>query len=251
MSLSMLLMEPTTTTPAVLNLETFGLTSLAELTARGGAAVTVKIGFVGPSVADMRALTPSERRAICGRRVAETVQSLKASLLFKKIIKERIQPVGGWILVVLEADRLPRLMLYPNIESIRVESVEGVAAIPALQAKPPVTLWYAVRERLALVPVEGEPAALDRFTKERVVMIEAASLQEVVEKAVAEAATHGQPFFNGDCELVRWELEEISEIFASLDVGKTLNSSGTEVYAQVSSQPIDAFDDDSFLPDDE
>ncbi len=82
-------------------------------------------------------------------------------------------------------------------------------------------------------------------------MIEAASLQEVVEKAVAEAAIHGQPFFNGDCDLVRWELEEISEIFASLDVGKTLNPHGTEVYAQVSSQPIDAFDDDSFLPEDE
>lgn len=247
----MLLMEPTTTPPAVLNLETFGLTSIAELAALGGALVTVKIGFIGPSVADMCALTPSERRAICGRRVADAVGALKASLMFKKILKERIQPVGGWISVILEADRLPRLMLYPNIESIRIESVEGVTAIPALQAKPPVTLWYAVRERLALVPVEGEPGVLDRFTKERVVMIEAASLQEVIEKAVAEAASHGQPFFNGDCELVRWELEEISEIFASLDVGKTLSPAGTEVYAQVSSQPIDPFDDESFLPEEE
>lgn len=247
----MLLMEPTTTTPAVLNLEAFGMTSLAELAALGPTAVTVKIGFIGPSVADMRTLTPAERRTICGRRVAEAVGSLKASLMFKKVLKERIQPVGGWISAILEADRLPLLLLYPNIESIRVESVKGVTAIRAAQAKPPVTLWYAVHERLALVPVEGEPAALDRFTKERIVMIEGASLQEVVEKAFAEAATHGQPFFNGDCELVRWELEEISEIFASLDIGRALNSNGTEIYAQVSSQPIDPFDDESFLPDDE
>lgn len=247
----MLLMEPTTATPAVLNLEAFGMTSLAELAALGATAVTVKIGFIGPSVADMRALTPAERRTICGRRVAEAVGALKASLMFKKILKERIQPVGGWISAILEADRLPLLLLYPNIESIRIESVKGVVGIRAAQAKPPVTLWYAVHERLALVPVEGEPAALDRFTKDRIVMIEGASLQEVVEKAIAEAATHGQPFFNGDCELVRWELEEISEIFASLDVGRSLNSNGTEIYAQVSSQPIDPFDDESFLPDDE
>lgn len=245
----MILMETTVAPPAVLNLETFGLTSVAALAELGKATVKVKVTFVGPSVDDMRGVKPSERRAICERRAEETFQALSASLLFKELLKARIQPVGGWMSGEIEADRLPGLLLYPNVESIRVESVQGIRAIPQPQAKPPATLWYSVRERLALVPVEGEPATLDRVTKERVLLIQAASLQEAVEKAIAEAATHGQPFFNGNCELVRWELEEISEIFISLDGARNFNPNGAEVFTRVSSHPVDPFTDEDFEPE--
>lgn len=88
--------------------------------------------------------------------------------------------------------------------------------------------WYSVRARIA-IQVEGQTKGLQGI-EDRIVMVRARSLSDASKRLENEWQAYAEPYLNSYGELVRWQLEEILDIYA---ITSDIDPKGTEVWSSL------------------
>jgi hypothetical protein len=79
--------------------------------------------------------------------------------------------------------------------------------------------------------VEGQTSGLQEV-EDRFVLVKARSFKDAEERLRPEWERYAQPYINLEGELVRWQLEEVVDVYDVME--DTIDSEGTEVYSSFS-----------------
>ncbi len=210
----------------VTGLDRFGLTP-AGLRRLGRRPVRVQVSLrsfdVTPRVAQ---LAPSERHPFLRRQASRWVASLFARY-----------PVAGW---KTESARDIPMSLEGDVPAAEVETLSRaagvrlvhVASIPGCKAqrRPPRKLeWYCVRALVA-IQIESERRGM-QSVEDRFVLVRATSFNDAERRLAKEWREYATPYLNSDGQLVRWQLEKVTDVFQTLET--ELDPRGVEVYSKL------------------
>ena len=92
--------------------------------------------------------------------------------------------------------------------------------------------WYCVRARVA-VQVEGEAKGLQTI-EDRFVLVMAGSFRDAERRLQRHWREYATPYLNPEGQLVRWQCEEILDVYATGDTD--VDTRGFEVYSKLGSR---------------
>lgn len=105
-----------------------------------------------------------------------------------------------------------RLALCRGLESVYVSRIRGLRRTRT--AKPPLP-WHCVRARVA-IQVEGQKRGMQTI-EERFVIVRAVSFDDAIRRLKRHWKEYGTPYMNAEGRLVRWQLEEVVDVFILAD----------------------------------
>jgi hypothetical protein len=94
--------------------------------------------------------------------------------------------------------------------------------------------WFTVRANVA-IQIEGQRRGMQTW-EERFVTVKASSFDDAIRRLVPFWERYAQPSLNPEGELVRWQLEEVVDVYEMSD--PSLDPSGTEVFSALHSRRI-------------
>ncbi len=128
--------------------------------------------------------------------------------------------------MVCRGSELSRLLSARSLDWIQVRDIEGLERVAEEDAGPAL---FAVRGSVA-IQVEGQTRGLQKV-EDRIVVVEADSVDDALRRLKAEWRQYAEPYLNGDGQLVRWQLEEVSDVYSLFET--ELDPSGTEVWSSL------------------
>jgi len=207
----------------IYNLEDFGL-DLDSLLALGKRKVKLRAHIRYPKVSSIFPLPPDERKRKTDQSLREKFQSVKKRWPAKEfeIIGTKIRPSG--IEGEVEAQAIAEILTVREFDHIWIESVQGRKR----STVPDNTLyWFGVKAIFA-IQVEGKKTGLQTY-EERIVILKAKTFEDAERRVLKEFKAYGNPYLNGDGEMVRWQFEKILDTYAIQE--EELDPKGTEVFS--------------------
>jgi len=128
----------------------------------------------------------------------------------------------------IAARDIPSARQIKPIGWIQVQSVDGCP--PKRKGRQTADpYFYAVRMRVA-IQIEGLVRGL-QGVEDRIVVLRARSESDARRCAERESREYGRPYLNAHARLVRWHVEEITDIYP---IDTAIDPAGTEVYSSIS-----------------
>ena len=210
--------------------ERFGLKSVRDLKQLDDRTIKVLVSLYPASVDWLFKLPISERRKALKKWHKKTFKAITTAVPLKQIKKEK---KGDRFIrsftCKLAARHVMELLSQTGISMVWLAAVKGIK--PQEPFLPPRRRqWYAVRARYA-IQVEGATKGRQSY-EDRIVLVRARSFKQAAKKFRKQERDYGRPYLNSDCEMVRWHLEQITDIYQT-DI-ENLDSEDTEVYSRLS-----------------
>ncbi len=209
----------------VLGLDKYGIT-LDELKARNPEKITYCFYFKSIDIKPLIPLEPHERSAAIAEYLKESIAFMKRRFNFHTFKpKDKKKPWG--VDAISDTKTFISVTKSRRIGSVFVNRISGMKKHP--KPKPKLSL-YSVRARV-VIQVEGQTSGL-QTVEDRFVTVMARSFDDAEKRLLRDGMLSGEPYLNIDGELVRWQLEEIVDVY---DVSEDeLDPIGTEVYSSFS-----------------
>jgi hypothetical protein len=133
---------------------------------------------------------------------------------------------GSWTLDgSLPANRIRRLADRPEVSDLWISAIEGRSrSLPA-----PEEAWFCVWGIVA-IQVEGQRSGMMKV-EDRFVLVRAYGVEDAVDRLAPAWKEYAKPYLNPEGYFVRWQLQEIKDVFALHD--DSLSPEGTEVYSRL------------------
>jgi hypothetical protein len=191
----------------VVNPEAFGFPSSASVERLGDVPlrVTLDLGPF-PAAGPLSRLAPSQREGRIRSHYRRLFERLRPSL------PEGTRPAdrdSRRCDCTVPARALRALRRHPSVQRIWLRQVPGSRG----KTVPPRALeWYAVKARFA-IQVEGVTRGLQRY-EDRIVIVQARHPADAVRRLRPEFRAYGAPYIGATNLLVRWQFEDVLDIYA-------------------------------------
>jgi hypothetical protein len=206
----------------IFNLSQYGLKT-TDLRSHSERMVSYSISLVGPELKSLLHLKPKQRIRKIQSELRDAVDQLTNSFDYESFTP-RSRDIFWTIDIKSSVDVLRKLYLSPLVKMIHIVNIEG---LKMLKEKPKLT-WFSVRASVA-IQVEDQTKGLQEI-EDRIVLLQAYSFDNAIKRLESEWKTYAEPYLNSDGELVRWQLEEIVDVFELID---EIDPKGTEVWSSL------------------
>ncbi len=215
--------------PAILlNLDRYGL-ALTDLPTLEDRPVEISASLRGIPYEPLFPLPPAERN----RRLKEHLETALERVRDRwpgGAIRPRSEELPWNFDSVVPARELPRILRFHQLNSVFVKKIQGLRKRP--ERKP--MQWYAVRARV-VIQVEDQTRGM-QSVEDHIVLVQARSFEDAERRLQPEWEQYAEPYLNPNGEMVRWQLEEIVDVY---EIGTIdLDPKGTEVYSRLSQRRV-------------
>jgi len=205
----------------------FGLNKPGDWTRLGSIPVLMQIDVWKEPGPGIYRVPMAQRRAFMRKRIlglrSRLVRAMGLDVLTPPVSKSDPR----WIRVRVSADRVPELSRRPEVNSLTLETIPGHRARSVKKARR--MEWYAVKAKFA-IKVEGVTSGWQSW-EERIVLVRADGFKDAERRAMREFKRYESSFLGTGLRRVRWEFEEVVEIYHTfLD---SLDPSSTEVWSKI------------------
>ena len=154
--------------------------------------------------------------------------------LFEKITKdikfEKIKLEKNWsrytsFAGTLTGDQLLKLKTSPFSFSLTIIAIDGI--IPKRQKRKRELGWYSVLARF-VIQIEEQVSGLQTY-ENRIILVKAFDFDDAEKRVKKEFSEYATPYLNPDCKMVRWQFDEVIEIYHTHI--KNFDPNGTEVFS--------------------
>jgi len=208
----------------LLGLDSYGLT-VRDLRRLGERPIEISLSLRPPGFAPLFPLAPAERNAWLGKYLDAALARVRDRWPGKEIV-----PRGGvlpWSSdSVVAARDLPRILRFAELSTVHVTRIRGLRK----KREPRPLSFYAVRARIA-IQVEGQTEGFQQV-EDRIVLVKARSFEDAERRLASEWQSYAEPYLNPYGERVRWQLEEVVDVYDLLT--DEIDPRGTEVYSSLS-----------------
>jgi hypothetical protein len=216
-------------------LDAFGLL-LAALSRLGARAVLAYAHLnayeITPAVVRVKS---SDRHEYLVQRAERWIARLRRRFPTRSFEVRSDTAVPSSLSVRLDAREVAELARQPGVRSVHVTRISGLRT----RQKPKQEHeWYCVRARVA-VQVEGQSRGLQTI-EDRFVLVRARSFQDAESRLSQEWREYAAPYLNQDGQLVRWQCEEIVDVYSTCE--SDLEAKGVEVYSKLSARRMKSRD---------
>ena len=209
----------------VLGLDDYKIT-IDELKALNPKKITYRFFFKSIKIKPLIPLQPHERSAAIAEYLRQSVISTKKRFNFD-IFKPDGRKKPWAVDAVSDTKTILALTKSRNIESVFIKKISGLRKFRKPGSKPSL---YSVHAKV-VIQVEGQTSGL-QTVEDRIVTVMAKSFDDAEKKLTKEWKEYAEPYLNTRGELVRWQLEEVVDVY---DVSEDeINPGGTEVYSSFS-----------------
>ncbi len=211
---------------AILGLDRFGLSAVqfARLPHR---KAKIYIHLNSWSVTpDVVACPPDQRLSYLGQRWDRWHEQLKKRFPHLRFKPDSIITLPSSFHAQVTSSEIKQLLKLPSVRSVYIDRLQGFSPAPK---KRGLTL-YCIRARVAL-QIEDQRAGL-QSVEDRFVVIPAKSPKDANKRLIEEWRQYSTPYINSDGCLVRWQMEEVIDIYETFDT--EIQPTGTEVYSKLS-----------------
>ncbi len=115
---------------------------------------------------------------------------------------------------------------FREIERVVIDRIRGIRRKPRRNEH---LEYYCVRAKVA-IQVERQLRGLQTW-EDRFVLVKATDFDDAIRRLTLEWKDYANPYLNSDGYLVRWQLEEILDVYATRET--KIDPSGTEVYSSL------------------
>ena len=216
--------------PAALHgLERYGL-EITDLKALGDRPVEVSASLRGIPFEPLLPLPPAERN----RRLKEHLETALERVRARwpgGVIRPRTEGLPWHFDAVVPARELPRIVRFRELNFLFVEKIQGLRRKPARKELE----WYAVRGRV-VIQVEDRTRGMESV-EDRIVLVQARSFEDAERRLQPEWKKYAEPYLNSNGEMVRWQLEEIIDVY-QVGAPEDFDPKGTEVYSRLTQRRV-------------
>ncbi len=219
-------------TAQIQELDRYGL-SRAQLLALGATPVTIRARFATWSITPaLRRRRPSDRHDYMDQRAQRWYRSAarRWPVETHRLFGDAKLPEG--VESTVPARSIRQIERFPGVETILLVRIRGRRKRRIRYRGP--FWWFTVRATVA-IQVEGQHRGL-QYVADRFVLVRAISKDDAVRRLAREWRSYGKPYLNSRGELVRWHLEEITDVHDTCE--ETIDPSGTEIYSELRSRRI-------------
>lgn len=194
-------------------LDRYGVT-LKGLRKLGSRKVTLHAYLRRPEPKTLFRYSPPERlekvRAWYERQAREAVRGWPGTTC--AVQRSSTPPYRPYAVVdVLAAASVHLLPPISELDSIWIDGIDG---LQAAKGKPSLG-WFTVHARVA-VQVEGQTQGMQTY-EERFMTVKAMNFEDAERKVRPEFKAYAEPYLNSDGEMVRWQLEEVVDVYEMYD----------------------------------
>jgi Domain of unknown function (DUF4288) len=212
------------------NLNCYGL-ALTDLPALGDRPVEISGSLRGLPLEPLLPFSPAERKKRLKEHLEDAIERIRARWP-SGVFEIRDHQELPWDFdAVLPARALPRLLRSRELSSLFIHKIQGLRRKPEKKELS----WYAVRGRVA-IQVEGQTQGLQEV-EDRIVVVRAHSFEDAERRLRPNWEEYAEPYLNSKGEMVRWQLEEIVDVYQVGDLEK-FDPKGTEVYSRLTQRRV-------------
>jgi|CXWL01.1.fsa_nt_gi hypothetical protein len=216
----------------VTGLDKFGLTA-ADLRRLRSKEVVVSVHLrtfeVSPAVA---ARPPKNRHDYLRQRSGRWITRLRTRFQnVDWVVESQPRDIPNQLRARVVMARLGELASRQGVRLVAVRSVPGHRRRPE---KGQGIQWFCVRGRVA-IQIENQATGMQTI-EDRFVIVQASSSEDAEARLRTMWEEYAEPYLNSSGYLVRWKLQEITDVYGPLDQG--LAPAGVEVYSKLGSRRL-------------
>ncbi|MBZ0321081.1 MAG: DUF4288 domain-containing protein [Anaerolineae bacterium] len=213
---------------ALLGRAEYGLESVKDIEELGERLINLDVYLYPVDEEQFFPLSPEQRTQAIQNWVENVYREIEKAVPLRKVKIEwrtRRKKSWGFECEILPVDLLT-LMKQPHIRYLRIVSVDGLK--PKKVRKNRKLEWYAVKARF-ICQVEGQTKG-SLLYEDRILLLKAYNFEDVEKRAQKEFDAYAHSYLNGDQEVVRWQFEEVLDIYHTFI--EKIDPAGMEVYSE-------------------
>ena len=213
--------------PLVVGLGDYGL-DLGQLEGVAPRRLTYSFSLKGLDVSGLASLSPKDRMAAVSEHLSQSLSAIERQFSFDSIKpRDRKKP---WISDAVSD--VPTFIVLSRSRRVEYLFVNRIAGLRRHRKRAKPMSFFSVRARVA-IQVEGQTSGM-QDVEDRIVIVKAKSFEDAEKRLKGEWERYARPYLNPEGEMVRWQLEEIVDVYDVME--DTIDPKGTEVYSSFSAR---------------